>query len=71
VTGGVIQASRGAVGLTSGEGYVKRYQYDQCGANNPPPYFPTTGHFVRGHYYEVDPTSFDVNSYWSLLVPKK
>jgi hypothetical protein len=71
VTGGVIQSSRGAVGLTSGEGYVKRYQYDQCGANNPPPYFPTTGHFVRGHYYEVDPTSFDVNSYWSLLVPKK
>jgi hypothetical protein len=71
VSGGVIQTSRGAVGLTSGEGYVKRYQYDQCGANNPPPYFPTTGHFVRGHYYEVDPTGFDVNSYWSLLVPKR
>lgn len=71
VTGGVIQSSRGAVGLTSGEGYVKRYSYDQCGANNPPPYFPTTGHFVRGHYYEVDPTAFDVSSYWSLLVPKK
>jgi hypothetical protein len=50
---------------------VKRYQYDQCGANNPPPYFPTTGHFVRGHYYEVDPTGFDVNAYWSLLVPKR
>jgi hypothetical protein len=71
VSGGVIQTSRGAVGLTSGEGYVKRYQYDQCGANNPPPYFPTTGHFVRGHYYEVDPTGFDVNAYWSLLVPKR
>ncbi|HKE92549.1 MAG TPA: hypothetical protein VKB45_19610 [Gemmatimonadales bacterium] len=71
VTGGVIQSSRGAVGLTSGEGYVKRYSYDQCGANNPPPYFPTTGHFVRGHYYEVDPTGFDVNSYWSLLVPRR
>jgi hypothetical protein len=71
VSGGVIQTSRGAVGLTTGEGYVKRYQYDQCGANNPPPYFPTTGHFVRGHYYEVDPTGFDVNSYWSLLVPKR
>ena len=69
INGGVIQATRGAVGLTSGEGYVKRYSYDQCGANNPPPYFPTTGHFVRGHYYEVDPTGFNVNSYWSLLVP--
>lgn len=71
INGGVIQTSRGAVGLTSGEGYVKRYSYDQCGGANPPPYFPTTGHFVRGHYYEVDPTGFDVNAYWSLLVPKK
>ncbi|HTH63115.1 MAG TPA: hypothetical protein VL563_00420 [Gemmatimonadales bacterium] len=69
VSGGVIQTSRGAVGLTTGEGYVKRYSYDQCGANNPPPYFPTTGHFARGHYYEVDPTGFNVSSYWSLLVP--
>jgi Tfp pilus assembly protein PilX len=70
VNGGVIQTTRGAVGLTSGEGYVKRYQYDQCGATNPPPYFPTTGHFTRGHYYEVDPTGFNVSSYWSLLVPR-
>ncbi len=69
VNGGVIQTQRGAVGLTSGEGYVKRYSYDQCGATNPPPYFPTTGHFARGHYYEVDPTGFNVNSYWSLLIP--
>jgi Tfp pilus assembly protein PilX len=69
VSGGVIQTQRGAVGLTTGEGYVKRYSYDQCGATNPPPYFPTTGHFTRGHYYEVDPTGFNVNSYWSLLVP--
>ncbi len=69
VSGGVIQTQRGAVGLTTGEGYVKRYSYDQCGATNPPPYFPTTGHFARGHYYEVDPTGFSVGSYWSLLVP--
>jgi Tfp pilus assembly protein PilX len=69
VSGGVIQTSRGAVGLTTGEGYVKRYSYDQCGASNPPPYFPTTGHFARGHYYEVDPTGFNVTDYWSLLVP--
>ena len=69
VAGGVIQTTRGAVGRTSGEGYVKRYSWDQCGSTNPPPYFPTTGHFVRGHYYEVDPTGFNVNSYWSLLVP--
>ena len=69
LTGGVIQRQRGAVGFTSGQGYVKRYSYDQCGFTNPPPYFPTTGHFVRGHYFEVDPTGFDVASYWNLLTP--
>lgn len=69
VTGGIIQTTRGAVGLTSGEGYIKRYAYDQCGATNPPPYFPTTGHFVAGHSYEVDPTGFNINDYWKLLTP--
>jgi hypothetical protein len=70
VTGGIIQAVRGAVGWTSGEGYVKRYSYDQCGASDPPPYFPTTGHFVPGHSYEVDPTGFDIGAYWNLLTPR-
>lgn len=69
LTGGVVQTTRGPVGFTSGEGYVKRYAYDQCGATNPPPYFPTTGHFVPGHAYEVDPTGFDINAYWKLLTP--
>jgi hypothetical protein len=69
VTGGIIQKQRGPVGLTSGEGYVKRYAYDACGLSDPPPYFPTTGHFSRGHYYEVEPTNFDVASYWTLLTP--
>jgi len=67
LTGGIIQYQRGAVGLTSGEGYKKQYSYDQCAASNPPPYFPTTGHFVRGHYYEIDPTSFNIATYWGLL----
>ncbi|HMA40375.1 MAG TPA: hypothetical protein VKP10_09875 [Gemmatimonadales bacterium] len=70
VTGGVIQTNRGAVGKwPTGEGYVKRYTYDRCGATDPPPYFPTTGHFVPGHTYEVDPTGFDINAYWKLLTP--
>ena len=68
LTGGIIQKARGAVGTTGGTGYLKRYSYDQCAYSNPPPYFPTTGHFARGHYYEVDPTGFDVTSYWAQLV---
>lgn len=67
LTGGIIQQQRGAVGLVSGEGYKKRYSYDQCASSNPPPYFPTTGHFVRGHYYEIDPTGFNIATYWALL----
>jgi hypothetical protein len=69
LSGGIIQVSRGAVGTTGGTGYLKRYSYDQCAAGNPPPYFPTTGHFNRGRYYEVDPTNFSVSKYYDLLTP--
>jgi len=69
LTGGIIQNTRGAVGLTSGEGYVKRYSYDACAASSPPPYFPTTGHFVKDRVFEVDPTGFDVDEYFKLLAP--
>src|SRR6266480_3440005 len=69
LTGGVIQQSRGPTGLSDGHGYIKRYAYDACGQTDPPPYFPTTGHYVRGHYFEVDPTNFDVAAYFKLLTP--
>jgi len=69
VTGGVIQQTRGPMGLSDGHGYVKRYAYDACGQTDPPPYFPTTGHYTRGHYFEVDPTNFDVAAYFKLLTP--
>lgn len=70
LTGGIIQRTRGAVGTiggTGGTGNLKRYSYDACAYSDPPPYFPTTGHFARGRYYEVDPTGFDVNKYFKLL----
>lgn len=69
LTGGIIQNTRGPVGITDGRGYTKRYQYDACSGNNPPPYFPTTGHFIRSHYYEVEPTNFNIDTYWASLVP--
>jgi len=65
--GGIIQRQRGAVGLASGQGYLKRYDYDQCAFSDPPPYFPTTGHFARGRYFEVDPTGFNITSYFKIL----
>jgi hypothetical protein len=70
LTGGIIQNTRGAVGQVDGHGYVKRYSYDACAASNSPPYFPTTGHFIRDRFFEVDPTGFDVDAYFALLTPK-
>ncbi len=67
LTGGIIQRTRGAVGLTSGDGYLKRYSYDTCGATNPPPYFPTTGYFFRDQMFPVDPAGFDPDAYFEFL----
>ncbi|MEQ9398102.1 MAG: hypothetical protein RJQ04_02950 [Longimicrobiales bacterium] len=70
LTGGIIQNQRGAVGTIwswGGTGYVKRYSYDKCGAEAPPPYFPTTGHFAKGQMYWVDPTGFSVSTYFDML----
>ncbi|HEY0997594.1 MAG TPA: hypothetical protein VGD77_16510 [Gemmatimonadaceae bacterium] len=69
LTGGVIQEARGAVGLLSGEGYVKRYSYDRCAAEKPPPYFPTTGRFQDNGFYELDPTNFDIAALFRRIAP--
>lgn len=69
LTGGIIQDSRGAVGTTSGYGYIKRYSYDRCARSKPPPYFPTTGRFIDNRYYEIDPVRFNVGKLFDRLVP--
>jgi hypothetical protein len=71
LTGGIIQRERGPVGtITSnsplrGTGYVKRYSYDPCAAQDPPPYFPTTGHFIRGQHYNMDPVGFNAGNFFA------
>ncbi len=65
--GGIIQKTRGAVGLTSGRGYIKRYAYNSCAATYPPPYFPTTGKFAKNRVYELDPRNFDVVNWFATL----
>ncbi len=51
VMGSIIQKARGPVGTISGStiatGYAKNYYYDTRMADNPPPYFPTTGGYDR------------------------
>ncbi len=65
LNGGIIQKQRGAVGLTSGQGYIKRYQYNTCAVSDPPPYFPTTGRFARNRVFELDPRNFDVAAWFN------
>lgn len=43
------------VGSGNSSGWAEAHTYDPCGATNPPPYFPTTGRFVKSRYYELDP----------------
>jgi hypothetical protein len=71
LSGGLIQASRGAVGLLDGHGYSKRYTYDRCAVVNPPPYFPTTGRFTDNRYIELDPQGFKPLDYFQSLDPNK
>lgn len=69
LSGGIIQKIRGAVGLTSGEGFGKQYSYDHCAVVNPPPYFPTTGRFQDNRYLELDPAGFDHKKYFQSITP--
>ena len=62
LTGGIIQQSRGPVGLSTGQGYSKQYSYDRCAATDPPPYFPSTGHFTDNRYFEINPIGFNVTT---------
>lgn len=71
LTGGIIQQQRGAVGLSSGEGFTKRYSYDRCASHDPPPYFPATGRYADNRYYEVDPNGFSVAALFATLAPAR
>lgn len=67
ITGGLIQDTRGVVSYNTGTGNIKAYTHDTCAFTAPPPYFPSTGHFWRGRYYEVDPTGFSIADYYDAL----
>ncbi|MHB1328561.1 MAG: hypothetical protein ACYC2K_10205 [Gemmatimonadales bacterium] len=45
----------GSGSSSTGYGWASGHTYDQCGASNPPPYFPTTGRYLKNRYYEIDP----------------
>ncbi len=67
LTGGIIQESRGPVGMGTGQGYSKQYSYDRCAANDPPPYFPSTGRFTDNRYFEINPVGFNVTALFAAI----
>src|SRR5579883_82394 len=73
VQGSIIQDARhtvnGGNGTTTGFGYAKRYNYDNCSVVNPLPFFPTTGRFTINDYYESDPVHFSVAALFAALKP--
>ena len=71
VTGGLAQGRvDDATFYNNRYGWAEAHTYDQCGAINPPPYFPTTGRFIPSRYYEVDPVWLNrigIASYFARL----
>ena len=54
VTGGLIQGFI-RIATYNSAGWQEAHTYDPCGATAPPPYFPTTGRYIKNRYYELDP----------------
>jgi prepilin-type N-terminal cleavage/methylation domain-containing protein len=66
--GGRIQSRAGQGGTMSGgnlHGYVSDISFNQCALRFPPPYFPTTGHWSRGQFFEVNPIGFSPASWFA------
>jgi len=67
--GGTIEANAGQTGTMSWSGALHGYHddisFNRCLLQYPPPYFPTTGHWTRSQYYEVNPLAFSPSSWFS------
>ena len=66
--GGTIEFRKGVTGTMSGtdlHGYMRDLSFNRCLLQYPPPYFPTTGHWSRSQYYEVNPLGFSPASWFS------
>jgi len=68
VIGGIIQNRTGQSGTMSGtnlHGWMGDRSFNRCMLLYPPPYFPTTGHWARSQYYEVNPLNFSPASWFA------
>jgi hypothetical protein len=65
MVGAAIQGINGSRMTSSGTGWNPQWSYDRCDGIRPPPYFPTTGRYYKNRYYEIDPVSFNVASWFA------
>jgi hypothetical protein len=66
--GGRIQSRAGQGGTISGgqlHGYNSDITFNKCALRFPPPYFPTTGHWARGQFFELDPSRFNPTTWFA------
>jgi hypothetical protein len=66
--GSAIQDMNAARMSGSGTGYTgwnPQWSYDRCMAIAPPPYYPTTGRYIKNRYYEIDPVGFNVTQWFT------
>ena len=66
--GGQIQQRIGQTGTMSGtnlHGWNGDLSFNRCLLQYPPPYFPTTGHWSRSQYFEVNPTNFSPSAWFT------
>ncbi|MEP6836053.1 MAG: hypothetical protein ABJB74_21870 [Gemmatimonas sp.] len=67
--GGTIESRSGQTGTMNGSGQLHGYHddlsFNQCALKYPPPYFPTTGHWTRTQFYEVNPQSFSPGAWFA------
>lgn len=66
--GGRIQDRAGQGGtISSGflHGYNSDITFNKCALRFPPPYFPTTGHWARGQFFELDPARFSPTTWFA------
>ncbi len=64
IHGGTIQ--QGVSGtFTGNSGWAEQDTFDDCGVRSPPPYYPTTGRYIKNRYYEIDPVGFNVANWFA------
>lgn len=68
IIGGASENRLGQTGSVSGSalhGWKDDMSFNRCALPFPPPFFPTTGRWVRSQYYEINPVGFSAAAWFA------